>query len=348
MARWNLVIIVLYLLYFLSVLSGRPALERQESGIDREPLGFRIQSMEELEETTPPPAAAPRLVWAPGLVERIVAQRAALVPFQNPLLESDARPDQLERALERGFAADMVKLIALSFWCLLLLLLIPGLLGGHWFYKPMSAGVLSVSAALIFLHSFLEGPGQLLSPEIALYDQLSAFGEYALALAGVAVVLDRLLPPRGSMPLATTPFMGHTRSEGEASASGLRRFGGSLLHSGIIFVAAVLAVNLLLLPLYYLQVLLPGWFAVFLSAACLLLAVFYVRAYLNVGGLPPGRPALLASFSFLGHRFLMNALFLSLLLVVVVFAVIAIVGVVLNNIAALQGFGVLPPPDALQ
>ncbi|MBX7057289.1 MAG: hypothetical protein K1X75_04440 [Leptospirales bacterium] len=353
MPRWNLFVIGAYLLYFATLATGRPALERPQAILDREPIGFRQQAQEAAEGGVTGPdqplaqQPAPHWIWSPGLVERLVAQRSLLAPFADPLLESDARPDQLERSLERGYAADVLALLATIFWTTLLALLIPAMRARLWFYGPMSAGALGFSGMVILYRALIDRSLQILSNSIPIYDQITGLGEILLALAGVAVAMDRLLPARHSDEAMDRAFMAHIRPADSRQRQALRRALYTILHMVAIFLAAVLVSNLALLPLYYLQVQLPGWFTGLLAGGLALLAYYYVRAYRQVGRAQSPAVAWSGPAAFLGYRFLSNALFLFSLLAVVVVGVLAIVSVVLNNIAALQGAGMLPPPDAL-
>jgi hypothetical protein len=148
-----------------------------------------------------------------------------------------------------------------------------------------------------------------------------------------------------------TQFMGHLRREPLSSGTRRRRrIIAPFMEIGAIIVAGLFVANALLFPIYKLQLSFPGLFVGLLVAGFLLLAAFYVRAYLRVARSQSatGTPvSVLSAVAFLGYRMLGNTLFLVAVisLVCVMFGIIIVFTI--YNINVLQDFQLLPRPDSL-
>lgn len=388
MPRWNLVVLALFFLYFLSFLTGAPALELTRpdpasgslqdqpfydgevlrpgdgesvgdaSGSQREDGEFfeRVPAREESRDDR-----VRRLVWTPGLVERVVSQAGMLRALRDPLLESDARPDRLMRLLERTYTSDLFLLVTASVWCALLLLLLPAYLGRYWFYFPMSAivfGLSALAALLVLLTIRYQELNVAGLRDDAAWQMLLAALETGLLLLGGGVAISRTLPVRrAELPEGEAVdgirielrFMGHLRRAFDPSG-GPTGFGDRLrsaLHIAVILAAGVAVANFLLLPLFALQMNLPRVFALLMGAGLIGLAVFYVRSYLSVGRAQGSEAGPAAALAFLGFRFARNALFLGMVFALLIAAILIVVQIVVSNVYVLQISDLVPPPDSL-
>lgn len=388
MDRLNVFVILLFFFYFLSFLTGMPALhigltpeEAEElrqlddtgllilEGQDRENEAFQEGVAEHqngpgapAQEPTPVDLSAARraeldalksrvtFVREPGLVERVIIERRMLAVFDDPLLESDSRPEDLLRQMARSFTTDTVQLGVNLFWCAQILLCLVAFFKRHWFYGPMSTIVMLISVLML---SFELVTGQ--RSAMALYENktgqlLAAMVNAVLIVLGSGLLLQKILPPWGRLELTETRFMGHLRPD-PGGAPRRVRFLQPTLEIGAIMATGLIVANALLFPIYKLQLSFPGFFAGMLVLGLLVLATFYVRAYLKVARSQQENNqeplSVFSAISFLGFRMLSNTLFLTgvITLVCIIFGVAIVL--TMYNIVFLQSFDLLPTADSL-
>lgn len=399
MDRLNVIVILLYFVYFLSFLTGVPALhvgltpdeaeelrqlddtnmlllegagdpelEPREAAREAFEEGLREQSPggilsdEEAREADPMAqrraeleAAKSRIVFkrVPGLVERVLVERRMYAVFDDPLLESDSRPEDLLRQIARSFTTEAVQLGVNAFWCAQILLCLAAFSRRHWFYRPMSTIVILVSVLMLSFDLITGSRSAMALYENKTAPLITAAINSLLIVLGAGLLLQKLLPPHGRLLLTETNFMGHMRRlPAPAGAPRRARFLKPTLEIGAIMVVGLIVANLLLFPIYKLQLSFPGFFAGLLILGLLVLGYFYVQAYLKVARSQKDRNAtdsvsVLSAISFLGFRMLSNTLFIFAVITLV--CVIFGVAIVLTayNIVFLQGFELLPLADSL-
>ncbi len=159
MFRFQLTVVFIYLVYFFTFLTGRPGFE---------PVPPLYQELNGEENSFEPDSGAgpaltirggaetrmmspPVFVWKAGLIQRVAMQRQALELFTDNLLESDSRPDQLFRSMERTLTGDIFLLCLTGFWCFLILLCGVAAIKRHWFFASMFYLIMIPSVLLIFL-----------------------------------------------------------------------------------------------------------------------------------------------------------------------------------------------------
>ena len=122
---------------------------------------------------------------------------------------------------------------------------------------------------------------------------------------------------------------------------------GSTVHIFILFVVGVLLSNLILLPIYKLQVAFPGLFGLLIVFALLGLAVFYVNAYMKVS--PSDTPLpVFSGITFLGYRMMNNTLFILKILSIVLLVVISVIFLADINIGFLESIQLLEKREGFQ
>ncbi len=348
MFRFQVAVLCAFFVYLLTFMSGCPQFVATSTGGN--PILPERMELPDPDPTQSSPALL-RTDWSAGLVERTVLQRRALLSFRDPLLESDSRPERLLRSLERSFTADLVLLILSALWCMLIVSCLAALRRGHWFYRPMLLMVLApLTVAVLFVllnvrrFELVEARRNL-----TLYrDWLllaKVYFEVTLMFAGGAVFLSRLLPERPAETMGELRFMGHLRVEGGRRRR--REWLTTAAQIGAIIAAALALANVVLFPLYIIQISFPRFFGGLLAALVIGLSLFYVRAYVRVshaqgaGGGPDSGAA------FLGFRVLRNTLFVSGAVLVVVVAVSVILVITMLNIDLLQTVELLQRPQRL-
>ncbi len=357
MARLNVLTLALYFLYFLSSITGAPAFE---SGLSpSESVEFRErstgsflyagESAEEasrrLEELSRKETEV-RWVWSPGLIERVYVQRALMGTFDDPLLESDSRPEDLLRAMSRSFTSDSFRLGINIFWCTVMVLCLLALRKRHWFYDPMSTMIVSISMLMIGSGLLTARHGQLLLFQNTTAVLAVAALEILLILLGAAVLLRRILPTSPDMQLSETKFMEHMRSD-RRRQSGDRTVLDATIEVVVIMGVGLLVANLFLLPVYKLQLSFPGFFALLLLFGVGALTVFYLRAYLRVGRSQAPEADMTSAFAFLGFRMLANTVFLTIMFSLITIILGIVVMLAVYNVLLLQDFSLLPKADSL-
>jgi hypothetical protein len=326
MDRLNVVVILLFFVYFLSFLTGVPAVqigltpdeaeelrqtddtnmllleggeeapEAREAAREAFEEGFREQIPAGILESAGGPdvarddpmtrrraeleAAKSRVVFkrVPGLVERVLVERRMFAVFDDPLLESDSRPEDLLRQIARSFTTEAVQMGVNVFWCAQILLCLAAFSRRHWFYGPMSTIVILISVLML---SFDLVTAQ--RSAMALYENKTgqllqaAVGAFLIVL-GSGFLLQKLLPAHGRLILTETRFMGHMRRvPAPAGAPRRARFLRPTLEIGAIMFVGLIVANLLLFPIYKLQLSFPGFFAGLLLLGMLVLSYFTCR-----------------------------------------------------------------------
>ncbi|MCR9145312.1 MAG: hypothetical protein NXI24_23940 [bacterium] len=405
MDRLNVVVILLFFVYFMSFLTGVPSVhigltpdeaeelrqlddtnmlllegggegtaEAREAARQAFEEGLREQSPVQIAEgdaTTLLPeenpddpmalrraeleAAKSRVVFKrkPGLVERVLVERRMLAVFDDPLLESDSRPEDLLRQIARSFTTEAVQTGVNAFWCAQILLCLVAFWKRHWFYGPMSTIVMLISVLMLSFDLITAQRSAMALYENQTGQLLEAAVGALLIVLGSGFLLQKILPPHGRLFLTETNFMGHMRRLPlPAGAPRRARFLKPTFEIGAIMLVGLIVANLLLFPIYKLQLSFPGFFAGLLSVGMLVLAYFYVQAYSKVARSQqsPGDTGAVSRFSaiaFLGFRMLSNTFYI--IAVVSLVCVIFGLAIVLTayNIVFLQGFELLPIADSL-
>ncbi len=155
----------------------------------------------------------------PGLVELVMVERRMLGLFDDPLLESDSRPEDLLGQMARSLTTDTVQLGINAFWCAQLLLCLVALLRRHWFYGPMSTIVVLVSVLMLAFDLVTAQRSAMALYEDKTPQILRAAVNTTLIVLGTGLLLQKLLPAWGRLELSETQFMGHLRREGRQPAA---------------------------------------------------------------------------------------------------------------------------------
>lgn len=349
MLRFHVAVLLAFFFYLLTYVSGCPehAIATQTPRME-----LREDKLPLLEKTPDPAPAALETIWGAGLLERTILQRKALSVFRDPLLESDSRPDKLLRGMERSLTADIVLLFLCLAWSALLLATLGALRRKHWFYRPMLLMVLGplVVALLLVLMNVRRPEVIEAARSGVLYQAWLLLGriyvELTLLLGGSALFLARLLPERTQDQMTELSFMGHLMAPA-APGRRVRRALSTVAQISAIMAAALATANLILFPLYILQISFPRFFAGLLAALLLALSFFYVRAYVRVSQSQSAVGGTLSGSAFLGFRLLRNTLFVSATVLLVVVTVSIIIVITMLNIDFLQSVDMLQRPQSI-
>ncbi len=369
----------LYLIYFLTFLSGHPVwrpdpsaqkseglTEEQESlrqdspsqdspardslQNDSLPLApFSLESLadesladdhaqggENSAEQFPGPISSGRMEWKSGSIERLWLLSVMLDKFEDPLVESDVRPETLLRLMNRQLSINSLITVATLFWCSLLAVALV-ISSRYWFYRPMSLILITISLFALLLQLLLLRRQEFYSLEAVtpyLFPYLYGRGlfELLLVLLGVAAFIKLLR----YQPQHPKVFLDHLELPARNAGSRLKQFYTYSRDLVIIALIGTLAANLLLLPIYLLQSRYPFLFALLLVLSLLLLCLFYARSYMKTARLYNREASPLVSLSFLGFRMLQNTLFILLLCAGIASVLGAIFSLMLNNIHLLE------------
>lgn len=305
-------LLFLFFLYFFSIITGRPDL-----------FG---------------PGA---VSWSPGLLQEVMIQSTVLDELNDPLLESDAKPDNLFRSIGRSLTSDQTMLFLASFWSVLILLCMVAGIKEHWFYVPMKTLLIGSSTIALLIILLIGRNRQLImatGDPVPVQLMIGVAVETVLLFTGIAVVLRELLPierngrafldflqkPAGSLKKKTASFL------------------TVLFQLMIIALAGLFISNFIVLPAYRLQMSFPGFFAAVLAFGLILLALFYIFSYYRVSKMTGESPSYPSSAAFLGFRMLRNTLFIAAIFAAVVSVITLVVVIAVFNIDSLQTFGALP------
>jgi len=320
-------ILLAYFAYFLTFLTGHPDSRVEFVEQQRNGSGYTVTVDDSFPEEI---RQEIKSVREPGLIERIWIEKKGLESFQDTLLESDAKPENLFRDIERSYSRDLFFALLNVLWCFLFLLLIAAGVKQHWFFPLMLRLVFIPSALFVFFNLITVQREKLIY--VGFYPAiLIQIGIETLLLFGaIQVVISTFL---SRPPAVTAPFMNHLKKEKRSGAS----FGAiTLYHIAMVFVAALLLSNVILLPLYALQMKEPGVFVLLILTALASLAVFYTTSYVRVTRAQEGEGSPLSGFVFLGFRFLRNGFFLTGSALLILFTIGMIVLIAILNIDVLQ------------
>lgn len=334
--------------YFISYLTGRLDIRILESG---DPFENNVTLLDEegnSETVTEEENSDVSVEFRPGLIQKVVHISTARDFLEDPLLESDARPEKLFRNLERAHILNVFLLTAVSAWSVLMILTLYAVIRKHWFSRPMLALVLipTVIALLgimgILRKSELQSVGY--HPVIIAW----ATFETILLAGSIWILFGLAFPPLPSLLKSLRyDFMDHMRKRRTSFRAVLRAGMQISYHIFLIAIAALVLSNLFLLPVYIMQTEYPGLFAGILVFGLLSLAFFYIMAYSRVSRSQGGKPDPLTALSFLGFRFINNGLFLMGIAAVVVVIFGLVIVSALLNIEALQSIHLLARPEGI-
>ncbi len=338
--------LVIILIYFGSFIVGRPSLEKGKAsdsyGLDES------ESLEISSDSGDRKAPEVKIVLDPGLIRNVYYISKARSVLDDPLLESDSRPENLFRNLERAYILNIFLLIIASAWCILTFLGIYARIGNHWFSRPMTVMIVAPSTFALLLIISIVRKDQILNIGFHPLAILMLVFESLLLGIGMWMLYGLSFPQLPSEKNALRlDFMDHMRksrtSLRSVLSSGVRIFS----HIVVIGVTALVISNVFLLPLYTMQTGFPGLFSALLVIGLLILSAFYVTAYFRVSKNQGGSGDPLTSVSFLGFRFISNGLFLTGIAALVVLILGVVVITALVNTGVLQAFSLLPTPEGL-
>lgn len=280
--------------------------------------------------------ATTTLAFEPGILETLRIENAFLDHFQDPLLESDARPDRLFEAVHRDLTRHLVLAIGSGFLLIVIPLAVFAGMQGRWFYGFMKRMVF-LPVALFLLVSLLFTGSE--TPP-------SARGSMLLLVPLAWKSLLLFLCTAGWMQSrpteATGDFLTHLKGERLNLRLQLReRIRPLLTDLATVMLIGAAITNVVLLPFFQLQLLFSRYFAFLLIPAIALLAAYYVRSYRNVAEMRGDTASWSVSVSFLAFRMMRNLLFLSGMMLVVVVALIVIFAIIYGNLSLLRGTGII-------
>ncbi|MCB1173544.1 MAG: hypothetical protein KDK39_08270 [Leptospiraceae bacterium] len=357
----NYLLLAVYLLYFGSFLTGSWQMEidadeaaRQDAAIE-EYIQAEIPALEEksapgLAEPVPQNPAPWHWAWQPGYPGMALLLSRLAQDFHDPILESESRPQLLFDEIDRSLAANLTLAILMTVWIVFLVLTLYSLLRRHWFYERMSLFAFGISMLITITNLLTTRKLQI--HDFSAYSNLPLLGallETGLLLLSALVLLQRTLPQSSSKqtPSAEQGFMLHTShkpAENAGQSLGFLTSGG---HVIIILLTGLLIANLLLLPLYQLQLNFPAVFIFSLVFLCATLMLWYIQAYVRIMHAKHNSWHWLAGISYLGFRITRNTLFISSVIVLISLILTVILIMTFYNTAVLQWLQILPPASSL-
>ncbi|MBE7438578.1 MAG: hypothetical protein HS115_09005 [Spirochaetales bacterium] len=327
----------LLLLYFLTFLLGRPGIVVSRATAATLDLRIDQESDAGAEEEKPP---AVKATISPGLFGRIQLEREALFAFDDPLLESEARPQNLLKSLERLLALDLFLTTLCVAWCFLLILTGLALWKDHWFARRMEVMMALGGTGFFAIYLlFFRRNDLILSDNHGLARLLTAM-DTVLLFACLAFLMNRIAAAKKER--IADPFMAHTEKSSEHRPAVFTVIYQLLL----IALCGLLATNFLLFPLYSAQIHFPGAFGMLILGLIFALILFYIIAYMRVSQKEDYEPSVFSALSFLGYRLLLNTGFFVFLTVMIALGIGAIILLAVFNVNLLEGLRLLWMPSA--
>lgn len=289
---------------------------------------------------------SPRAVvrFEPGVFEALRMENRFLDRLQDPLLESDSRPDRLFEAVHRDLTRNLVLAAGSGFLLTIIPLTILAGIQRRWFYPFMKRMVFLPVSLYLLIHLML-------SPkEVGALAGLPQ--SYLLLVPTLWKSLLLFLTTVGWMQTQNTDedrdFLTHLKRERldlrHLVTERLRPAAFELLT---VTVAGAAITNVVLLPFFQLQLKFAGYFALLLIPGVLLLGTYYVYSYRHVAGLRGESTSWFVALSFLAFRMMRNLLYLAGLFGVVMLTLVVIIALIYGNLGLLTGAGIIHPSPGL-
>lgn len=349
--RFQILVIALYFIYIMTFLTGRPTLEITEQyvfsdfpGQDKEAL-YEPDVTEEIKDERE--NFATTIHWNPGLIQQAILIQSTLDMIKDPLLESDASPNTIMRDLERTYAQTTLQLWAIIIWGILLILFALTVIKKHWFAGRMNFFVMlpSMGVMLALLLSTRKYQFSMAGAEPIIFIKASI--EVALFFLGLATLFGRALPRESGSIENEDRFMVHMSGQKSRIMDNIKGAFRVASHIVIIGLISLVLSNLLLLPVYKLQMKFPNIFAIILVLGIIGLSLFYIFSYIRVSRTQGEDVDFWSGFSFLGFRFVNNGLFLLGVTAIITLVLGAVILVAGSNVEFLQTIHLLNRPDRL-
>lgn len=284
--------------------------------------------------------------WQPGYYQKFMIHSSSIALFNDALLENDSRPGKLFNKLERSYAAIISRLILTGFWCMSLCLLLVTLLKNQWFYRPMSSMVFLISVFVIMIILSTDRKVEINRfAESTSYHIVMASFELILVFMTITLLLIRTLPYK-KLELKFE-FMDHLRLPSTRIPERIIAIFKTTFHIFVIIICGLIISNLLLLPVYKIQVNFQGVFAIILAIAISILALWYIKAYISLMKEKTGQKDIASGITFLGYRLLKNTLFIGTVIIIVAIVLTIIVIISTFNTELLQYLGLIPIQESL-
>lgn len=276
------------------------------------------------------------IAFEPGFLETLRIENTFLDRFQDPLLESDARPDRLFEAVHRDLTRHLVLAAASGFLILFIPLAVFAGAQGRWFYGFMKRMVFFPVSVFLLVALLFTGSE---TPPAARGSMLLIV---PLAWKSLLLFLCTAGWMQSGIPQTGGDFLTHLKGERWDLRHQLRdRIRPLLTDLATVMLIGAAITNVVLLPFFQLQLLFARYFAFLLIPAILLLAAYYVRSYRNVAEMRGDPSSWTLSLSFLAFRMMRNLLFLSGITAVVLLALAIIFAIIYGNLGLLRGTGII-------
>ena len=330
--RYHLPVILSFLLYFTSFLTGRPGVE-VDPYAEKGSYASDQHSDENFSKDYETESVKKTNNWKTGLITRVYLQKKSRDLFDDPLLISDARPENFFKYIDRTLTGDTFFLFLDIVWIAMFILAIIAFLKKHWFYHSFLKILLYPTIIFLLVILLTTRRETLIISNAGLFVFMEIILETLLLFMGLALVFKSSLPhPK----IKWIPFMEHLSDKfaGAGSTSPARM--ESLIQILVLVAAGLVLSNLILLPIYKLQLTFPGMFAMLFLFALVSLGFFYTTAYMKVSSSGNNEVSFLSGISFLGYRILRNTIFIVKIILIVSFTIAALVFLADSNIKLLE------------
>ena len=342
---YHIPVLLAFLLYFVSFLTGRP-------GIDTDPYAEQSNiyteqhSDEDFNFDSSNKKAAPgESYWKTGLIKRVYLQKKARTLLDDTLLVSDARPESFFKNIDRTLTGDAFFLSLDMIWISMFLLAITALLKKHWFYSSFLKMLIYPSIAFLLVTLLTVRRENLIFSNGGAALLIEIFIETVLMFTGLILVFSSTVPRQDANYI---PFMEHLGiKSGEPMSDTSARF-HSFVQVIFLVIAGVILSNLILLPIYKLQVTFPGLFAMLFIFALIALGFFYTTAYMRVSSSKTSNVSVFSGISFLGYRIMRNSIFIIKIIITVSLVIGTVLSLASVNIEFLQSIEFLQKSGGFQ
>ncbi len=325
MFLFRIITFFFYFIYFLSLLCGYPE--------------YKTQILKEIDLTQ----SETHFYWRIGTVKETWVQYQTLSNLEEPLLKGDAKPKEVFRNLNRVIVQKIFFTLLNLFWLTLLGLCLICLHLSYPFLRPLSTILLTISTIYVSLNFILaSSETQTIHPFFNYYP-IKFASEKFLIIISLADLIWQFFSGRKKLYAKKNIRVKYKKIH--FLQTSLQKILTLSIHSNkllifllhfltICFISAILA-NLILFPLYYLQLTFPHGFAFFLTGLLLILIIYYSYAYKITMTSSKSKVSFSIGLTFLCYRILQNTILVTSALILIILLMISIILFTIYNIDTL-------------
>ena len=334
----KVITILFYFIYFLLILLGNP----EQLTRTLEETGTEIRNKK---------SHTQNFFWKTGLLNKTWLQYQAASSFEEQLLEGDTKPSEIFRSLNRSIVQNIFFLGLTIFWLCLVAFYLIASSSKYKFLESLSGYILLLSFIVIILKLTFPETTKF-SNHATSYDikdkietPLITWLEISLVFLSIVNLvyhifykITRLIKEKKGLRPKTKKLSSKENLHAAKLNINWQAIPPIVLHFLLICLASILLANLILLPIYALQLSFPQIFAFFLFFIMFLALLYYSHAYWHLLSDEKARAQFSVALAYLAFRLFRNAIFLTFVIIIVALIMGSIILISSYNVGLLKNF----------